>query len=400
MTSNVMLPAMSINHDPGRAQVGIVGGGQLARMMCQSAISLGITVRVMANHRDDSTALIWPNVLVGDPDDPASLAEFCRSCEVVTFDHELVSLPALRQASAEAVIFRPSLAVLRIAQNKRLQRERFAAIGLPAPRFTIAETVEDAALFGAQVGWPCIIKSAVGGYDGRGVWVVKNLDEAEVIVSALLANGIEPLLEEHVTIVAEYAQQVARGADGDKRFYPLVETVQRNAILREAWIPAPVDAAIATQAREIASAIADHLQVVGMLAVELLYDGERLLINEIAARPHNSGHYSIEGCVTSQFEQHLRAVCGLPLGQTEMVSPLAVAVNVIGDHSSVNLVACLARASEVAGAHLHWYGKEHRPGRKLGHVTVLGSNMNEARQRAWTAAIQMGGAPCEEVVHD
>jgi 5-(carboxyamino)imidazole ribonucleotide synthase len=312
------------------AHVGIVGAGQLARMTLQAAIPLGLRVRLLAERPDDGAALVASDVVVGSPNDPAALVAFASDCDVVTFDHELVPPTCLDALIAAGACLRPSAETMRLAQNKRAQRHLFASLHLPVPPYRALSAAADVDDVVAHLGLPLVLKSASGGYDGRGIWITDRPDEIHHLVATLTATGIEVVAEQWVPIERELAILVARRPRGDQTVYPLVETLQVDGICREVVSPAPVSAALAAEAEEIARTIAEASAVVGILAVELFVAGGRLLVNEIATRPHNSGHYSIEGSVTSQFEQHLRAVLDWPLGATTPTAPAVVTVNVLG----------------------------------------------------------------------
>jgi 5-(carboxyamino)imidazole ribonucleotide synthase len=378
---------------PARAHVGIVGAGQLARMTLQGAIPLGLSVRLLADRPDDGAALVAPDVVLGSPDDPAALVEFARDCEVVTFDHELVPPPCLDALVAVGTCLRPSAATMRLAQNKRAQRELFAKLGLPIPRFRVLTRTSEVDEVVETLGSPIVLKAAHGGYDGRGVWLANGVQEATAHVANLTASGIDVVAEEWVPIERELAIMIARRPGGETVVYPLVETVQVEGICREVILPAPVSPALTAEAEEIARAIADASGVVGLLAVELFLTGGRIIVNEIATRPHNSGHYSIEGCTTSQFEQHLRAIMDWPLGATSPTAPAVVTVNVLGGPDGRDPFTMLARVLAIEDVHVHLYGKGPRPGRKLGHVTVRAGNVESARKRAREAAELLTGAP-------
>jgi 5-(carboxyamino)imidazole ribonucleotide synthase len=281
-----------------------------------------------------------------------------------------------------------------VAQSKALQRQRFAALGLPLPPFAVArpgEAIARVTAFGQEHGWPMMVKADRGGYDGRGVWVASNAEEAEDIVRGLAGREITAVFEQRAPIEREVAILIARRTGGEVATYPLVETVQVDGMLRELRAPAGVDPELEERAREYAAAIAQNLDVVGMLAVEFFVSDGRLLVNEIATRPHNSGHYTIEGAVTSQFEQHLRAVLDLPLGSTGLTGRNVATVNVVGNDRGEDPRARLDRALAVDGAHVHLYGKSPRPGRKLGHVTVVSDRCEEALVRARKAVAILEG---------
>lgn len=371
--------------------VGIVGAGQLARMMVQAAIPLGITVRLLAARADDGAALVAPNVAVGPPDSLDALRGLAAACDVVTFDHELVDVAQLRALEAEGRCLRPSAATVAIAQDKGRQRTMFREAGLPVPPFRLVRDAGDIAAFGSTHGWPVVAKACRGGYDGRGVWVLGGPTEAAGLAARAAEAGTELLVETWVPIEREIAVLVARRPGGEAVVYPVAETVQRDGICHEVLAPAPIPPALAEEAARIALRIAAVVDVTGILAVEMFVTDGALVLNEIATRPHNSGHYSIEGCGTSQFENHLRAVRDWPLGTTDLMAPAVATANVLAGPHTRDLAAGLPAALAVAGAHVHLYGKEPRPGRKVGHVTALGDDIAEARARAVRAAGYLRG---------
>ncbi|MBV9097291.1 MAG: 5-(carboxyamino)imidazole ribonucleotide synthase [Frankiaceae bacterium] len=364
--------------------VGMVGGGQLARMTHQAAIALGLSLRVLAERPDDGAALVAHNVELGAPDDVAALARFAKACDVVTFDHEHVPPDVLQALEKDGVVTRPSSSALLFAQDKLAQRRRLSALGLPVPAYAEVRDPSDVAAFAAEHGWPVVLKAIRGGYDGRGVWMVDGpLDTLP---------GPQVYVEQRVPLVHELAVQVARRPSGEMRAFPVVETVQDNGICVEVVAPAPrLSPGLAADAERLALRIAEELGVVGMLAVELFEAPGGLLVNELAMRPHNSGHWSIEGARTSQFEQHLRAVLDWPLGDTTPVAPVVVMANVLGGEATDlarTLPAALAAEPSVS---VHLYGKSARPGRKLGHVTAMGNDVVEVRASARRAAAVLRG---------
>ncbi|MDX6285632.1 MAG: 5-(carboxyamino)imidazole ribonucleotide synthase [Frankiales bacterium] len=357
--------------------VGMVGGGQLARMTHQASITLGSGLRVLCAGADDSAALVAADVTIGDHDDFDDLRRFATGCDVITFDHEHVPPEHLQALAASGVAVRPSPEALVHAQDKRVMRERLSALGLPVPRWS---TDPD------ELPRPYVVKASRGGYDGRGVWFVGEGDD--------LPTAGEFIVEERVTIARELAVQVARSPSGQAAVYPVVQTVQQDGICREVLAPAPelsADTAVAIQ--QLGLRIAGELDITGMLAVELFETADGVLINELAMRPHNSGHWTIEGARTSQFEQHLRAVSDLPLGDTTATARHAVMVNIIGG-SDPDVAGRLTHVLAAdPGARVHLYGKAARPGRKLGHVTVLGDDLDDVRERARRAAEDLRGEP-------
>jgi 5-(carboxyamino)imidazole ribonucleotide synthase len=374
-----------------RADVGFIGGGQLARMSAAPAIALDLRLAVLAHRPDDGAAQVIPDVLIGDPDDPAAVEALAARCDVVTFDHELVDAEMLERLEGEGFAMRPSSSVMRLSQSKRLQRERFRSLGLPAPHFLVVTDRRHVPDFVSRHGLPLIVKAERGGYDGRGVWAVEDLPALDSVLDELQDRGITPILEEWIALDRELAMQIARSPSGEMRSYPLVETVQVEGMLRELIAPAPDATALEAEAQQIVETIAADCGLIGLLAVELFQSDGKLMINEIATRPHNSGHFSIEGAVTSQFEQHLRAVLDLPLGSTALTAPWAVTENIVGSAQGAPAPQQVRAAMALDGVHLHLYGKAARPGRKIGHLTVLGDDPDDTLAQARRAAAIMNG---------
>ena len=372
--------------------VGMVGAGQLARMACQAAISLDIGFRVLAETPADSAALVCAGTVIGDYTALPDLLAFARDCDVLTFDHEHVPgehLAALERAAEEAgpgqrgPAIRPGRAALRYTQDKLAMRERLCALGVPCPRYAPVADLAGVNACAADWGWPVVLKAVSGGYDGRGVWVCGTPEEA----AAVLAHPVAVFAEEHIAFEAELAALVARSPHGQAAAYPVVQTVQRGGVCHEVLAPAPgLAASRAREAQRMALELAAELGVTGLLAVELFAGRGALLVNELAMRPHNSGHWTIEGARTSQFEQHLRAVLDLPLGDPRMAAPQVAMANVFGAASPDIFARYEHVMAADPGVKVHLYGKQVRPGRKIGHVTVLGSDMAGLRARARRAA--------------
>jgi 5-(carboxyamino)imidazole ribonucleotide synthase len=374
--------------------VGMVGGGQLARMTQQAAIGLGVTLRVLSQSASDSAARVCADVRVGDPDSLDDLLAFAKGCDVVTFDHEQVPGPVIEALEAAGVVCHPGSAALRHAQDKRVMRERLSALGVPCPRFEAVSSAAQVESFAAETGWPVVLKATRGGYDGKGVWVCGSPGEAAAVVARAAAEGVGLLAEEHVGFSRELAALVARSPYGQGAAYPVVETVQRDGVCREVAFPAPgLDDEVAVAAQRMALDIAERLGVVGLLAVELFDGPDGLLVNELAMRPHNSGHWTIEGARTSQFEQHLRAVLDLPLGSPAPTAPYAVMANVLGGTDPDVYPRYIHVMAHDPAVKVHFYGKEVRPGRKIGHVTALGDDLDEVRERARHAAEYLRWGP-------
>jgi len=360
------------------AVVGVIGGGQLARMMIPAAIALGIEIRVLAEARGSSAGLAATQV--GDYRDLDTVLAFARGCDAITFDHEHVPQAVLRALEAAGAAVRPGPDALLYAQDKLLMRERLGALGIAMPDWARIESADDLAIFLTDHGGRAVVKTARGGYDGKGVRVVDDAHDAD----DWLAEGAV-LAEELVMFQRELAQLVARRPSGEMRAWPLVETVQRGGVCAEVFAPAPrAGSATLRAADELARTVAEGLGVTGVLAVELFEapDG-RLLVNELAMRPHNSGHFSIDGSRTSQFAQHLRAVLDWPLGDTAAVAPVSVMINVFGSLPEASIRTALAHQPAVA---VHAYGKDARPGRKAGHVTAVGDELDDTVYRARAAA--------------
>jgi 5-(carboxyamino)imidazole ribonucleotide synthase len=368
--------------------VGVIGGGQLARMMIPPAVGLGIELRVLAEAEDSSARLAA--TAVGDYRDAATVLEFARGVDVITFDHEHVPQPVLKALVEAGVAVRPGPDALAVAQDKLLMRERLEAIGAPLPAWAPVESERELTAFLRASGGRAVVKTARGGYDGKGVRFVRSASEVADWFAALAEDGRGGALlaEELVEFDRELAQLVARRPSGEVAAWPVVETVQQGGVCAEVFAPAPRSAGSAA-AEDLAVSIATGLDVTGVLAVEL-FETPRggLLVNELAMRPHNSGHWTIEGSTTSQFEQHLRAVLDLPLGRADARHPWTVMINVLGGPSDGSLQdrypVALAAAPDVK---VHAYGKDPRPGRKVGHVTAWGDDLEDAvyRGRAMSA---------------
>ena len=367
-------------------QVGIVGGGQLARMMIAPAVELGVEVRVLAEQPGMSAALAA--TAVGDYRDLETVLAFAREVDVVTFDHEHVPQEVLQALVAEGIAVHPGPEALFFAQDKLRMRARLDELGMPQPSWAAVSDAAGLDAFLAAHGGRAVVKTPRGGYDGKGVRVVSDAADAADWLGALEGDGAL-LAEELVDFTRELAQQVARRPSGESVIYPVVETVQRDGVCAEAIAPAPHAAGrLADIAADIGEAIAAGLGVTGMLAVELFETSDgRLLVNELAMRPHNSGHWTQDGAITSQFEQHLRAVLDLPLGDTALRAPWSVMVNILGGPATDSLADRLPAALEAhPAAKVHTYGKDPRPGRKVGHVNVAGADLDDVCYQARAAA--------------
>lgn len=369
--------------------VGMVGGGQLARMTAAAAVGLGATFRVLAESPTESAALVTRNATLGSHLSLPDISAFAADCDVITFDHEHVPGAILADLESAGVLVRPGSAALRYTQDKLAMRDRLSALGVPCPRYASVSSAADVVEF-ARGSWPVVLKAVSGGYDGRGVWVCETAAQAEEVA----AHGVALLAEEFVPFRRELAALAARSPSGQGAAYPVVQTVQLDGICREVIAPAPgLDPDTAVEAEALALRIAAELGVTGLLAVELFEarDG-RLLVNELAMRPHNSGHWTIEGARTSQFEQHLRAVLDLPLGSCAPTAPagqFTVMANLLGGDDPDVFDRYIHVMAADPAVKVHFYGKEVRMGRKIGHVTIVGAagdDVDELRDRARRAA--------------
>lgn len=368
-------------------RVGVVGAGQLARMMGEAAHDVGVHVTVLALSPTDAAVATCDEFVVGDPKDFDALASLAQTVDVVTFDHELVDLSLIERLEASDTPVRPSSSALRFAVDKAHQRTALEAAGLPVPRFLVVTSSNDPRLtiFLDDLDGPPVLKAVRGGYDGRGVLFPTDRDEVATMIDQLAASG-EVLVEQRLELASEVAQLIARAVDGSIALYPLVTTVQSDGMCVEVRFPAETTSEVEREAATLAQRIATLLDVVGILAIEFFVTAQGLVVNEVALRPHNSGHWTIEGARTSQFANHLRAVSGQALGDPSATTPAAVMVNVVG----ADTPSSLESAQGVQKAHVHDYGKSWRPGRKLGHVTVLDDNAHKAHVRAWECATLYG----------
>ena len=359
--------------------VGIIGAGQLARMTVAPAEALGINLLLFAESSEDSAAQIAQHV-VGDYRDLEALKEFAKRCDFVTFEHELVPLTVIKGLEAAGVKVFPTSDSFQYSQNKALMRQRLAQY--PAPKWKVINDGDDLLEF------PFIAKSISGGYDGRGVWKIKNHDDLDEILNEVT----QLLIEELVEFDFEIAVMVARSAHGQAVTWAPTETVQSDGICTSTISPAPkLSQEMAEKAQHLALSIANDLSLIGVMAVEMFVKGDALFINELAMRPHNSGHWTIEGAKTSQFEQHLRAILDLPLGEPAMVAPYAVMGNILGGDKTDMYRPYLHLMARNPNLKFHQYKKEIRKGRKVGHVTVVGENLLELTEVIAHARDYMSG---------
>ncbi len=371
----------------------MVGGGQLARMTHQAAIALGQTLRVLAVDAGDPAAQVSPDVVLGTHTDLDALRRAASGADALTFDHEHVPAELLEKLLADGVNVAPPPSALIHAQDKLVMRRRLEALGAPVPRFAAVDDLSDIDAFAARIEGPVVVKTVRGGYDGRGVTLAGDLAEAREAAQRYLDGGADVMVEERVAMRRELAALVARSPFGQGAAWPVVETVQRDGICVEVIAPAPgLDDELRSAAGQLGLRLASELGVVGVLAVELFETVEgALLVNELAMRPHNSGHWTMDGAQTSQFEQHLRAVLDYPLGDTAQVVPVTVMANVLGAQQTPAMAMderlhhLFARMPD---AKVHLYGKAERPGRKIGHVNVLGAPAGSLDDDAFVADVR------------
>ncbi|MFD5737004.1 5-(carboxyamino)imidazole ribonucleotide synthase [Streptomyces sioyaensis] len=378
----------------------MVGGGQLARMTHEAGIPLGIRFKLLSDTPQDSAAQVVGDVVIGDYRDLDTLRTFARGCDVITFDHEHVPTEHLRALEADGIPVRPGPEALVHAQDKGVMRAKLDAIGVPCPRHRIVSDPADVERFAAELGggqapdgFPVILKTVRGGYDGKGVWIVRSSKEAAEPFRA----GVPVLAEEKVDFVRELAANIVRSPHGQAVAYPVVESIQVDGVCDTVIAPAPdLDEELAGQAQQLALRIAQELGVVGHLAVELFETADgRILVNELAMRPHNSGHWTQDGAITSQFANHVRAVLDLPLGDPRPRARWTVMANVLGgDYPDMYYayLHCMARDPQLK---IHMYGKDVKPGRKVGHVNTYGDDLADVRERAAHAAGYLRGTITE-----
>jgi 5-(carboxyamino)imidazole ribonucleotide synthase len=378
--------------------LGVVGGGQLARMTQQAAIALGVPIKLLAEGPDVSAAQVVRDPVIGDYRDVDTLLQFAADCAVVTFDHEHVPIDHLRALERAGYPCRPGPDALLHAQDKACMRARLQSLEVPCPRWTLVSSSEEVRVFAeSAVGWPVVLKTARGGYDGKGVWVVREPSEAAEPIS----QGAK-LAEEWVDFRRELSVLVARSPSGQTAVYPVVESLQFDGVCREVIAPAPhLTETLSVDAQQIALTTAGALDVAGVMALELFEtkDG-RILVNELAMRPHNTGHWTIEGAITSQFENHVRAVLDLPLGAPRARARWTVMVNILGSRIGDLYDGYLHAMARDPGLKVHVYGKVVEPGRKLGHVTAYGDDLEDALQRARHAAAWFQGDLGNESVEE
>jgi 5-(carboxyamino)imidazole ribonucleotide synthase len=372
-------------------RVGVIGGGQLAWMMGGAANKLGVELIVQTPSSNDPAVSIAQDIVLANIDDAHATEILAQKSDVITFENEFVNLEALSLLANQGVCFRPKLEALSPLLDKYHQRCYLKDLGLPVPQFYALENQENLISKIDDLGFPLVLKSRRHGYDGQGTFIVHNLAKLEEKIDLNNKTNTTYLIEEFIPFERELAVIAARSVDGKFVIYPVVETQQEQQVCRRVIAPAHITPDQATVAEAIASTLLNSLEVVGVFGIELFLTADgQVLVNEIAPRTHNSGHFSLDACITSQFEQHLRAVCGLPLGNPALQCASAVMVNLLGYENSQNdYQSQRQQLAAIPQAHVHWYGKtESRPGRKLGHVTVLLNNHNQSTAQAIAQTIE------------
>lgn len=376
-----------VNEFPAIYRLGIVGAGQIARMMHQASVQFGITPHLLAEESDDSAAMAAPDAVYGHPD---SLASFAEVCEVVTFEHERIDIGLVERLQQSGFVIRPGAKTLRAANDKAYQRRVLLNRGFPVPAFAELRSPDDLIDFASVFDWPVVLKSArASARWQRGVWIVGNRSEALRVLNE--QSGRQLIMESYQNIVKELVVLVVRRPGGNARCYPVIEQINVDGVAHEFRTPASIGHGIATEARALALRVAEEVDATGLLAVELFLTSDGLVINELAARPHNAGHLTIEGSATSQFENHVRAVLDLPLGPTWSRASAIVTQNIIGGRDSTDPLLGLADALAIEGVHVHLYGKRPSQGSKLGHITALADDLELAEEMAGRALAALVG---------
>lgn len=367
--------------------IGILGGGQLAKMLAQEIYRMGMNLAIIENH---------PNSPAGDMtkydfwkgwNDRDDLDKFIEISDVVTLENEFIDPTILEYIEQKKPVF-PSSRTMRLVQDKYIQKTTFQNVGVPVPDFQVINSIDDLYDFADKYGYPIVLKSRFMGYDGYGNATIKSKEEAKLAYNKFMSQPNRNLLyaERFVNFDQELAIMIARNHNGELAIYPLVQTIQRNHICNEVIAPANVPDEIVRQAKDIAKLCVESIDGIGVFGIEFFYENGKIMVNEIAPRPHNTGHYTIEACYTSQFENAVRAILNLPLGNPEMVTPAAVMINLLGERDGVGSPTKINDVFIIPNTYLHLYNKkESRNGRKMGHITTLGQNTEEAYQLATRA---------------
>ena len=369
-------------------RIGIIGGGQLAKMTALPAMALGCEIVILERNKGTPSQSLAAEVMYGDWDDPETLLRLADKVDIVTLENEFVDANALaRLEQAEHVLY-PSSRTIGLVQDKLIQKQTLAEADIPVAPFIAVSSKQDILSAAEELGWPMVLKARRNGYDGKGNATLNQAGDIDGAWDKLTGDERELYVEAFCPFKGELAVMVTRGIDGKMVNYPVVESVQKDHICHIVRAPARIDTDLSDRAIDMARKAVTTIDGVGSIGVEMfLTRDNEIILNEMAPRVHNSGHYTIEACECSQFENHVRAILGLPLGSCAMIAPAAIMINLLGEEEGSGYPAGIDQALTVAGAHVHVYGKEStRVGRKMGHITALGQSMEEAEQKAGTAA--------------
>ncbi|MEQ8426730.1 MAG: 5-(carboxyamino)imidazole ribonucleotide synthase [Gammaproteobacteria bacterium] len=369
-------------------RIGIVGGGQLAKMTALPAMALGCEIVILERNKGTPSQSLAAEVMYGDWDDPETLLQLADKVDIVTLENEFVDANALARLEQAGHVLYPSSRTIGLVQDKLIQKQTLAAAGIPVAPFIAVSCKQDILAAAEELGWPMVLKARRNGYDGKGNATLNQAGDINDAWDKLDGDARELYVEAFCPFKGELAVMVTRGIDGNIVNYPVVESVQKDHICHIVRAPARIDTSLSDRAIDMARNAVTTIDGVGSIGVEMfLTEDNEIILNEMAPRVHNSGHYTIEACECSQFENHVRAILGLPLGSCAMIAPAAIMINLLGEEEGNGYPAGIAQALTVAGAHIHVYGKEStRLGRKMGHITALGQSMEEAEQKAATAA--------------
>lgn len=376
------------NSLPSGHRIGIVGGGQLAKMTSLPAMELGCEIVILEKTRNTPSSSLAAEVLYGNWDDPVNLLSLANKVDVVSLENEFVDANALQEVEdADHMLF-PSAKTIGLVQDKLIQKQTLSDVGIPVAPFIGVNSKQDIENHANELGWPMVLKARRNGYDGKGNATLKSIDDIEDAWTKLDGDNRELYLEGFCNFKCELAVMITRSIDGEMVNYPVVESVQKDHICHIVRAPARINEKLANQAIKIARKAVSTIDGIGTIGVEMfLTEDDQIVLNEMAPRVHNSGHYTIEACECSQFENHVRAITGMPLGSTKMISPAAVMINMLGVEEGTGYPVGIAEALAVDGAHIHVYGKTtSNIGRKMGHITALGETIEEAEKIANQAA--------------
>ncbi len=373
---------------PSGYRIGIVGGGQLAKMTALTAMELGCEIVILEKSQNTPSSSLAAEILHGNWDNPETLLQLAKRVDVVSLENEFVDAKSLQAVEDAGHLLYPSAKTIGLVQDKLIQKQTLADVGIALAPFAAVNSKQDIVAAAEKLGWPLVLKARRNGYDGKGNATLQSAADIDAAWTKLDGDNSELYVEGFCDFVTELAIMVTRSADGKMVNYPVVESVQKDHICHVVRAPARIDDELAREAIELARKAVTTISGVGSIGVEMfLTEDNRIILNEMAPRVHNSGHYTIEACECSQFENHVRAILGLPLGSTKMVAPAAVMINMLGEEQGTGYPVGIEQALAVKGAHIHVYGKTTTNlGRKMGHITALGSDIEKAEQIANQAA--------------